>query len=141
MNPTVQVSITRTFEAEHSLPQVGVAKPHSHAYSIECGYEAAIDTELGCTRPMQEVAGELDAVIARIAGRNLNEVLPVTPTAEMLGCWVLAQLPDTWQWVSIRAYEGFMCKVERVRAAAFIAELRAAESARVSSSAEAQTFR
>jgi 6-pyruvoyl-tetrahydropterin synthase len=113
MNPTVAVSITRTFIAEHSLPLVGVAQRHEHSFTIECGYAAEIDPDLGCARPMQEVARDVDAVVAQLEGSYLNDVLPGPPTAEMLACWILAQLSSCWDWVSVRAYDGFKCKVAR----------------------------
>lgn len=124
MNPKVEVSITRTFVAEHSLPRVGVAQRHKHSFTIECGYAAETDAALGCTRPMQELANDIHAVLARLDGRYLNDVLPVPPTAEMVACWILAQLAPYWAWVSVRAYEGFTCKVERQHASTFINTLR-----------------
>lgn len=133
MNPEIEVSITRTFTAQHALPRVGVTEPHAHAYTIECGYRAPVEPALGCTRPMQALARELEGVLARLEGRDLNALLPVTPTAEMLACWILAQLPDCWQWASVRAYDGFMCKVERRAVAPFMERLRAAAPARAPS--------
>jgi 6-pyruvoyl-tetrahydropterin synthase len=113
MSPKIEVSITRTFEAAHSLPGVGAPKRHTHSYSIECGYAQEIDPALGCARPMQDASKEVSDVVSRIEGRYLNDVLPGPPTAEMMACWVLAQLPLHWEWVSIRAYDGFMCRVRR----------------------------
>ena len=125
MNPRVEVAITRTFEAAHSLPLVGATQPHTHSYTLECGYFQGIDPALGCARPMQELAHDVDAVVALIDGRSLNDVLPVPPTAEMLACWIFAQLSPYWDWVSIRAYDGFMCKVERQHVLRLIEDLRA----------------
>ena len=113
MNPTVEVSITRTFEAEHSLPGVGAAPRHTHQYRVECGYTGEIDPQLGCARPMQDAAAELAQVLSHVDGKYLNDVLPGPPTAEILACWILAQMAPYWDWVSIRAYDGFMCRVER----------------------------
>ena len=113
MSPRVEISITRTIEAEHSLPAVGAPERHKHAYHVECGYTQAIRSDLGCARPMQDVSREVSDVLARIEGCFLNDVLPGPPTAEVMACWILAQLPMHWEWVSIRAYEGFMCRVTR----------------------------
>jgi len=113
MSPKVEISITRTIEAEHSLPGVGAAEPHKHAYQVECGYTQAIRADLGCARPMQDAGSEVSDVLSRVEGRSLNDVLPGPPTAEVLACWILAQLPAHWEWVSIRAYDGFMCRVSR----------------------------
>jgi 6-pyruvoyl-tetrahydropterin synthase len=73
---------------------------------------------------MQELTDDIDAVLSRIHGKYLNDVLPVPPTAEMLACWILAQLSSYWEWVSIHAYDGFMCKIERRHALAWIEKLR-----------------
>ena len=113
MNPMVEVSITRTVVAEHSLPIGGVAQRHRHSYTIECGYRAEIRPVLGCTRPMQELTSDVDAVLIRIDGKYLNDVLSGPPTAEVLAGWILEQLSSYWDWVSVRAYDGFMCKAER----------------------------
>ena len=124
MNPRVEVSISRTFEAEHSLPGVGAAERHKHAYSMECGYTKEIDFELGCARPMQDATREVSDIVSRIEGRYLNDVVPGPPTAEVLACWILAQLPAHWDWVVIRAYDGFMCRVDREQLPPWLADLR-----------------
>ena len=125
MNPPVEVSITRTFEAEHSLPGVGAAQRHKHAYRVECGYSRPIDPELGCARPLQDLSKEIAGVISRLEGHYLNDVLPGPPTAEVLACWILAQLPAQWEWVAIRAYDGFMCRVNRADLSSWMTTLRA----------------
>ena len=109
----VELSITRNFAAEHSLPSVGAAERHTHPYELECGYAADVDPRVGCTKPLQALSAEVDAVVARLDGQYLNDVLPVTPTAEMLAGWILAHLPDEWEWASIRAYGGYTCTVRR----------------------------
>lgn len=124
MNPNIEVSITRTFEAEHSLPAVGAAERHSHTYCVEAGYAEEIRPELGCARPMQQIQEEISRVLSRVEGRYLNDILPGPPTAEVLACWILAQLPPHWQWVSIRAYDGFMCRVTRDQVAPWMSQLR-----------------
>ena len=113
MNPRIRASVSRTFVAEHSLPGVGVTERHRHTYRVECGYCHEIEPSLGCTRPLQDVRKEMDAVVNRLAGQYLNEVLPVPPTAEMMACWILANLPAYWEFVTIRAYDGFECRVDR----------------------------
>ena len=125
MNPTVEVAITRSFEGEHSLAGVGVAQRHKHTYHVACGYAQEIDPGLGCTRPMQDATKEVADVLARLDGKYLNDVLLGPPTAEMLACWILAQMAPYWDWVSIRAYDGFMCRVERRHLAPWIEKLRA----------------
>jgi 6-pyruvoyl-tetrahydropterin synthase len=113
MNPRLEARITRTFAADHSLPGVGVTERHRHTYRVECGYRHEIELQTGCTRPLQHVKQEMDAAIDRLAERYLNDVLPVPPTAEMMACWILAQLPDYWHFVVIHAYGGFECRIDR----------------------------
>ena len=124
MNPNVEVSISRTFEAEHSLPRVGAAERHRHAYAIECGYTKEIDFELGCARPLQNAENELFETVSRVEGKYLNDILPGPPTAEILACWILAQLPAHWEWIVVRAYDGFSCRVERKQLLPWLETLR-----------------
>ncbi|MPZ44696.1 MAG: hypothetical protein GEV05_15095 [Betaproteobacteria bacterium] len=113
MRVKAEVSIVRKFVAAHSLPTIGVGERHEHLYEVHCGYSSRIETRVGCARPLQQIASEIDAVVARIQGKNLNVVLPVPPTAEMVACWLLAHLPSHWEWVAIKAYDGFECKITR----------------------------
>jgi 6-pyruvoyl-tetrahydropterin synthase len=109
----VELSITRRFVASHSLPEIGVADPHEHTFELDCGYAADVEPAAGCARPLQELEAEVDGVLSRIEGTDLNAVLSVPPTAEMLASWILAQLPQKWEWASITAYGGYKCRVER----------------------------
>lgn len=127
MTPTLEISITRSFEAEHSLPGVGVPARHAHRYTVEAGYAHAIDAALGCARPMQDAEADLERVISRVEGRYLNDVLPGPPTAEVLACWMLAQMAPYWEWIAIRAYDGFRCRLERKHLAPWLKTLRAAQ--------------
>ncbi|HYC48679.1 MAG TPA: 6-carboxytetrahydropterin synthase [Burkholderiales bacterium] len=109
----MEISLTRTFEAEHSLPAIGVTERHAHSYDVECGYAARVDPQIGCARPLQELAADIDRVIEPLRGSYLNDVLEAAPTAEMLACWILARLPAPWEWVAIRAYGGYRCTIRR----------------------------
>jgi len=95
------------------LPLVGKAERHRHSYWLECGWHHEIRPDYGCTKAMQDMGKDIDPIVERIRGAYLNDVLPVPPTAEMLACWILVQLPPYWDYVMIRAYSGFMCKIER----------------------------
>jgi 6-pyruvoyl-tetrahydropterin synthase len=128
MTIRVDVSIRRTFVAEHSLPAIGVAEPHAHTYELRCGYTAEVDPAAGCARALQVLEAEVDRVVSRLAGRDLNAVLSMPPTAEMLACWILAQLPATWQWAAITAYGGYTCRVERADIAPLLPLLHANEA-------------
>ena len=113
MKARIELSLARTFVAVHSLPTIGVAEPHEHTFELRCGYSAVVDAEGGCERPLQQMTDEIEAVISLIERGDLNAVLAVPPTAEMLSCWILARLPDRWQWAAITAYGGYTCRVER----------------------------
>ena len=113
MNPKIEARLTRAFSADHALPGIGVTERHRHTYRVECGYRHAIDAHTGCTRPLQDVKREMDAVIDRLAGQYLNDVLPVPPTAEMMACWILANLAPYWHFVVVHAYGGFECRIDR----------------------------
>lgn len=112
----------RSFSAVHSLPLVGATEPHRHTYSVRAGYLREISPQTGCTKAIQDASAALDAVIAKLTDENLNEVLPVPPTAEMLACWVLAQLvrpgghhriAENWDFVEVRCYGDSIFRIER----------------------------
>ena len=124
MKLKIQTSIKRKFEADHSLPSVGLSERHHHAYELECGYTAEVDPAAGCAKPLHIFAAEVDLVVERLRGSYLNDLMPMPPTAEMLACWVLAQLPDHWAWVDVGAYGGYHCRVQRSDVEAFLARLR-----------------
>ena len=109
----VDISITRSFAASHSLPDGGMAEPHEHDYEVTCGYVAEIDPAVGRDKPAQELGAQVDAVVGKLDGQMLNRVLCVPPTAEMVACWILAQLGAQWEWVCVRAYDGYTCRVRR----------------------------
>ena len=113
MTVRVELSMIRRFVATHALPKIGFGEPHEHTFELKCGYSAQVDADAGCERPLQELEAELDSVISLIEHSDLNAVLPVQPTAEMLACWILARLPERWQWAAITAYGGYTCKVAR----------------------------
>jgi 6-pyruvoyl-tetrahydropterin synthase len=111
--PRVECRVTRIFDAEHSLPQVGNPEPHRHSYWLECGYHHEINPIRGVTKSMQEMLVDVDEIVVNIKDKYLNDVMPVTPTAEFLACWVLSQLPEYWDFVIIRAYGGFEARADR----------------------------
>jgi 6-pyruvoyl-tetrahydropterin synthase len=111
--PRVECRVSKFIDADHSLPKVGFAETHRHNYWIEFGYCHEINVERGVTKSMQEMMVDVDKVIEKIKYKNLNEVLPVTPTAEFLACWILSQLPEYWDFVIIRCYGGFECRIDR----------------------------
>lgn len=111
--PMVECRVSRMFDAEHSLPQVGNPEIHRHTYWLEAGYLHEINPNRGVTKSMSEMLVDVDQVLEHIKNKNLNEILPVTPTAEYLACWFLMQLPAYWSFVIIRCYGGFEVRAER----------------------------
>lgn len=128
MTVGVELSLTRTFVATHALPTIGFGQPHEHTFKVECGYSALIDAEAGCERPLQEMEAELHSIISLIDHHDLNAVLPVQPTAEMLACWILSRLPERWQWAAVTAYGGYTCRVARSEMPSFLRTLHGSAS-------------
>ena len=111
--PVVTCSVSADFSAVHSLPRIGVAELHGHAYAVRAGWTHEINPFFGHTKPMQEMRIDLDELVELVNGKNLNEVLaPYPPTAETLACWLMANLPDYWQWVEVECYGGYRVRVE-----------------------------
>lgn len=111
--PRVECRVSRFFDADHSLPQMNKLGVHRHNYWAEFGYWHEINPTIGATKKMSDMLVDVDEVVAKVAGKNLNEVLPVTPTAEFLACWMLCQLPAYWDFVIVRCYNGFECRIDR----------------------------
>lgn len=131
--PRVEARITRRFSAEHSLPQVGNPELHEHDYEVVFGYCHEINPSLGYAKnSLAELIVEVDAVVNRVAGKNLNDVLPVTPTAEWLACWMIANIgcDETrrswvWDFAIVRAYGCFEARADlRLIPGAWVARLR-----------------
>lgn len=111
--PRVECKVTVMFDAKHTLRQMNSLDEHEHFYWLEAGYWQEINPNTGCTKTMSDMKVDVDQVADKVRGKNLNEVLPVTPTAEFLACWFLMQLPAYWDFVIIRTYHGFECRIDR----------------------------
>ena len=111
--PRVKCKINKFFDADHSLPQMGRAELHRHSYWAEFGYWHEINPTTGVTKTIDDMMKDLDVVVERVSGKNLNEVLPVTPTLEFLACWMLCQLPAYWEFVVIRGYGCYEVEIHR----------------------------
>lgn len=119
--PRVEARISRTFQADHSLPQFGMPERHRHPYWVEFGYAHEINPTTGVAKnSVGDLLTECDAVIARVADKYLNDVLPVTPTAEWLACWLLAnvgcdenRVSYVWDFVVVRAYGCLEVRAQR----------------------------
>lgn len=121
--PRVEARVTRRFRATHSLPGLGNAAPHSHDYEVVFGYCQEINPTRGVSKcSLSELLAEVDATVALVDGKDLNAVLPVTPTAEWLACWLLVNVgcdanrrTYTWEFVIVRAYGCFETRAEMLR--------------------------
>lgn len=111
--PSVTVSLERKFWATHSLPGVGVAEKHAHEYLMRFGYRHEIQPRQGVTKALRDMGRDVDAVVKRLFGADLNKVLPLPPTAEVLALWALAHLPNYWDFVEVEAYGDFRARVDR----------------------------
>ena len=109
--PKVRCSVTAKFTAEHSLPELGVATRHSHDYAVIAGWTHEINPYSGCTKSLQDMRRDIDEIVLLLAGKYLNDVFKFPPTAETMACWIMARLPEYWDFVRVEAYEGYTAEV------------------------------
>ena len=122
--PRVEIRLSYFFDADHTLPWQ--TERHRHSYWLECGYCHEINPTMGVTKTMEESKRDGAAIVERISGKYLNDVLPVPPTAEMLVCWILANLPPYWDFVQVRCYGAMQARIERHNlTTAWLGKLRA----------------
>jgi len=107
-------SVTKAFrfEAAHNLPGYeGVcANLHGHSYRLEVTVEGEVQTEgpnLGMVVDFSDLKRAVDyCIIKELDHKNLNDVLPFRPTAELMAAWILGKLLK---------YSGDYAKIKRVR--------------------------
>lgn len=111
--PIVEADVTIKFGATHTLPMIGVKDIHWHLWEVTAGWRHEINPHHGCTKPMQEMHKELDALLAPLRDKNLSIMFaPYPATAETLACYVMAKLPAYWTYVQVRAYDNYRVRVE-----------------------------
>lgn len=110
--PKVTCSIERRITASHSLREMGNPDFHSHEYLLRAGYTHEINPRFGVTKSMSDMRPDLDELANMLDGKNLNEVLPFEPTAEIMACWIMANLPAYWDFVEIECYDGYKVRSE-----------------------------
>ncbi len=111
--PIVEADVTVKFGATHSLPSIGVGEIHYHLWEVTAGWRHEINPHMGCTKPMQDMQKDLDALLAPLKDKNLSTVFaPYPATAETLACYVMAKLPPYWTYVEVRAYGNYRVRVE-----------------------------
>ena len=111
--PIVEASVRTQFEASHSLPGLGVAEPHSHVWQVRAGWRHEINPHMGCTKPMQSMQQDLQALVKKLEGADLSKKFGTLPaTSETIACWIMAHLPAYWMFVEIEAYSGYRVRVQ-----------------------------
>ena len=130
------ISVTRTFAAAHALRLYdGSVEPmHRHHWTVEVTVGARKLDRIGVVMDFHRLEGLVDAVLAPLAGRTLNDVPPfrlaaarraktraahegmnpgVNPTAECVAWWLGRQvargLPRGVKLVSVRVGEAPGC--------------------------------
>lgn len=104
--PKVTCRVKRKIIATHALAELGNGDIHKHAYRIRAGWTHEINPTQGITKSMAEMRQDLDELADMLDGRFLNDVLPFRPTAEIMACWLMANLPAYWMFVEIKCYKG-----------------------------------
>jgi 6-pyruvoyl-tetrahydropterin synthase len=111
--PIVEADVTIKFGATHSLPAIGVGEVHYHLWEVTAGWRHEINPHQGCTKPMQDMQKDLEALLAPLRDKNLSTVFSPWPaTAETLACYVMAKLPAYWTYVQVCAYGNYRVRVE-----------------------------
>lgn len=115
--PKIEMKVARKFRAMHSLPRFGNPEPHWHDYVARIGYMHEIAPFTGATKSIDDVISAVDPVIAKIDGKNLNELMAAWPTAEFVAMWILRELPPYFDFVEVDAYEVLTVRVDRNKCA------------------------
>ena len=81
------------FEAAHSLPNVPeghkCARVHGHSYRVTVVIEGEVDPAMGWLMDFADIDGNVDAAIAELDHRYLNELDGLAnPTSEVLAGWL-----------------------------------------------------
>lgn len=114
--PKVSASLTLNFFAHHSMPRVGgaCAQPHVHDYEVTFGWTHEIQPSTGYTHELGEQKGRLLKALQPLRECDLNNVLPMQPSAEVIALWLLAHTePAYCDHVIVRTYEGYQARADR----------------------------
>lgn len=116
--PKVTASMTFRFFATHSMPLIGgpAADPHVHDYEVQFGWTHEIRPSHGYTHEIGEQRPKFLKLVERLRKSDLNAVLPMQPSAEVIALWLLAQTePAYCDHVIVRTYDGYEARVDRSR--------------------------
>lgn len=114
--PKVTGSIRFEFDADHAMPRIGKGCEcrHTHHYAVTFGWTHEIMPPQGFTHEFMKQRDEFADVVAMVADKYLNDVLPMQPSAEVLAMWLLAQTePAYCDHVIVEAYDGYTVRVDR----------------------------
>jgi 6-pyruvoyl-tetrahydropterin synthase len=114
--PKVTASIRFHFDACHSMTRIGgeSAEVHEHRYEVIFGWTHEIQPRFGYTHERSEQVEKFEGLIGDLHTANLNEVLPMQPSAEVIALWLLAQTePAYCDHVIVRTYDGYEARADR----------------------------
>ena len=108
----MKTQITRRygFSSAHWLPGVHEShkchRLHGHNYAVDVTIEGEVDSRTGFIMDFADVDVVVAPLIFKIDHKCLNDYIE-NPTAELIGAWLLDQLPENV--VAIRVYETEKC--------------------------------
>lgn len=114
--PKVAASMRFEFDADHSMPRIGkhCEARHTHSYVVVFGWTHEIQPRFGYTHEVTEQRRDFSELIARVAGKYLNDILPMQPSAEVLALWLLAHTePAYCDQVTVSTYDGYTARADR----------------------------
>lgn len=114
--PKVTASIRFEFEADHSMPRIGKGCEcrHTHHYAVSFGWTHEIQPMWGFTHEFMKQRDDFREIVDRVAGKYLNDILPMQPSAEVLAMWMLAQTePAYCDHVIVETYDGYTVRFDR----------------------------
>ena len=114
--PKVTGAIRFEFDADHAMPRIGKGCEcrHTHRYIVSFGWTHEIMPRFGYTHEVTEPRQDFADLIARIAGKFLNDILPMQPSAEVLALWLLAQTePAYCDHVTVQTYGDYTVRADR----------------------------
>lgn len=106
--PKITASIRFEFDADHAMPRIGKGCEcrHTHHYAVSFGWTHEIQPMYGYTHEFMKQRNEFRELVDRVAGKYLNDILPMQPSAEVLAMWLLAQTePAYCDHVIVQAYD------------------------------------
>jgi hypothetical protein len=90
--PRVECRISRTFDADHSLPQMGQPERHRHSYWVGFGYTQEINPATGSAKcSVAKLLQDADACVALVREKYLKGAMTgIRSPARWAAGWCLA---------------------------------------------------